>query len=99
MPKAKLVTRSETTTSVTTDSIPKNSGLTNAELDSNFINLRDQGWRIRADDSTQHTITADTQVTFTGATVTSSGGDLTVATGGSGTELSLIHISEPTRPY
>ena len=86
MPKAKLVTRSETTTSVTTDSIPKNSGLTNAELDSNFINLRDQGWRIRADDSTQHTITADTQVTFTGATVTSSGGDLTVATGGSGTE-------------
>ena len=82
MPKAKLVTRSASTTSVTADTIPKNSGLTNAELDSNFLNLRDQGFRIRADDSTQHTITADTQVTFTGATVTSSGGDLTVETGG-----------------
>jgi hypothetical protein len=86
MPKAKLVTRTSSTTSVTTDNIPKGSGLTNAELDSNFLNLRDQGFRIRADDSTQHTVTADTQVTFTGATVTSSGGDLTVATGGSGTE-------------
>ncbi len=82
MPKAKLVTRSETTSSVTTDTIPKNSGLTNAELDSNFINLRDQGWRIRADDSTQHTVNADTQVNFSGASVTASGGDITVETGG-----------------
>ena len=79
MPKAKLVTRSETTTSVTTDTIPKNSGLTNAELDSNFINLRDQGWRIRADDSTQHTITADTQVNFPNATITANAnGDIEV---------------------
>lgn len=82
MPKAKLVTRSATSSTVTADSIPKGSGLTNAELDSNFINLRDQGFRIRADDSTQHNVTADTQVTFTGATVTSSGGDLTIETGG-----------------
>jgi hypothetical protein len=85
MPKAKLTTRSETTSSTTSDTIPKGSGLTTAELDSNFLNLRDQAWRIRADDSTLHDVTADTQVTFTGATVTSSGGDLTVATG-TGTE-------------
>lgn len=79
MPKAKLVTRSETTTSVTTDTIPKNSGLTNAELDSNFINLRDQGWRLRADDSTQHTVTADTQVNFPNATITANAnGDIEV---------------------
>ena len=86
MPKAKLVTRSETTSSVTTDSIPKNSGLTNAELDSNFINLRDQGWRLRADDSTQHTITADTQINFAGGTITTdANGDITVSDlGGSG---------------
>ena len=93
MPKAKLVTRSETTSSVTTDSIPKNSGLTNAELDSNFINLRDQGWRIRADDSTQHTVTADTQVTFTGATVSSSGGDLTIETGGGNETITALTSS------
>ena len=86
MPKAKLVTRSESTSSVTADTIPKNSGLTNAELDSNFFNLRDQAWRIRADDSTQHNVTADTQITFTGASVTASGTDLTIATGGAGTE-------------
>lgn len=80
MPKAKLVTRSATTTSVTADSIPKNSGLTNAELDSNFLNLRDQGWRIRADDSTLHEITADTQVRFDGATITAdANGDIVVS--------------------
>ena len=90
MPKAKLVTRSASTTSVTADSIPKGSGLTNAELDSNFINLRDQGWRLQADDSTQHTITADTQINFSGGTITTdSNGDITVSNlggGGGGTE-------------
>ena len=80
MPKAKLVTRSASTTSVTTDSIPKGSGLTNAELDSNFLNLRDQGWRLRADDSTQHTITADTQINFSGGTITTdANGDITIS--------------------
>ena len=80
MPKAKLVTRSESTSSVTADNIPKNSGLTNAELDSNFINLRDQGWRLRADDSTQHTVNADTQINFDGATITAdANGDIVVS--------------------
>lgn len=110
MPKAKLVTRSESTSSVTTDSIPKGSGLTNAELDSNFLNLRDQGWRLRADDSTQHTITADTQINFDGATITAdANGDITVSNlGGSGSlgnitgsgdtlssSGSLININDP----
>ena len=80
MPKAKLVTRSATSSTVTADSIPKGSGLTNAELDSNFINLRDQGWRLRADDSTQHTITADTQINFDGGTITTdANGDITIS--------------------
>jgi hypothetical protein len=93
MPKAKLVTRTSSTTSVTTDNIPKGSGLTNAELDSNFLNLRDQGFRIRADDSTQHTVTADTQVNFSGATVTSSGGDLTIETGGGNETITALTSS------
>ena len=98
MPKAKLVTRSASTSSVTTDSIPKNSGLTNEELDSNFINLRDQGWRLRADDSTQHTITADTQINFAGGTITTdANGDITVSNlGGSGTSLGNITGSGDT---
>ena len=86
MPKAKLTTRSLSSTAVTTDNIPKNDGITASELDSNFLNLRDQGFRIRADDSTQHTVNADTQVTFTGASVTASGGDLTIATSGAGND-------------
>lgn len=85
MPKAKLVTRSASTSSVTTDSIPKNAGLTNAELDSNFLNLRDAGWRLRADDSTQHTITDDTQINFAGGTITTdANGDITVSDLGGG---------------
>lgn len=93
MPKAKLVTRTASTSSVSTDNIPKNTGLTNAELDSNFLNLRDQGFRIRTDDSTQHTVTADTQVTFSGATVTSSGGDLTIDTGGGNETITALTSS------
>ena len=85
MPKAKLVTRTSTTANAT-ENIPKNAGLTNAELDGNFIGLRDQGWRLRADDSTQHTITADTQINFAGGTITTdANGDITVSDlGGSG---------------
>ena len=94
MPKAKLVTRTSSTANAT-ENIPKNSGLTNAELDGNFIGLRDQGWRVRSDDSTQHTVTADTQVNFSGATVTESGGDLTIDTGGGNETITcLLYTSD-----
>jgi hypothetical protein len=95
MPKAKLVTRSASTSSVSTDSIPKNAGLTNAELDSNFLNLRDAGWTLRADDSTQHTITADTQINFSGGTITTdANGDITVSNlGGSGSTSQSVFTS------
>ena len=92
MPKAKLVTRTSSTANAT-ENIPKNSGLTNAELDGNFIGLRDQGWRVRSDDSTQHTVTADTQVNFSGATVTESGGDLTIDTGGGNDTITALTSS------
>ena len=94
MPKAKLVTRSATSSTVTADSIPKGSGLTNEQLDSNFINLRDQGWRLRADDSTQHTITADTQINFSGGTITAdANGDITVSNLGGGGASGMGNIS------
>ena len=50
--KAKLVTRGISTSTVSADSIPKGSGLSNDELDSNFLNLRDASIGIAADDST-----------------------------------------------
>lgn len=97
MPKAKLTTRSISTTTVTTDSIPKGTGLTNAELDSNFLNLRDQGWRLRADDSTQHTITADTQIKFEGATITAdANGDITVSNLGGGGGIGDLTVTGST---
>jgi len=49
--KAKLVTRTEITSTVTTDNIPKDDTLTYAELDSNLINLRDATFGLAGDDS------------------------------------------------
>tara|TARA_B100001057_G_scaffold77287_1_gene72125 strand:- start:2991 stop:3608 length:618 start_codon:yes stop_codon:yes gene_type:complete len=90
MPKAKLVTRSGTTAN-STENIPKNSGLTNAELDGNFIGVRDQGFRIRADDSTQHTVNADTQVNFPNATITvDANGDLEISVPTTSTSASIF---------
>jgi len=50
--KPKIVTRTLTTATVTEDLIPKNSGLTNNELDSNFLNIRNASIGIASDDST-----------------------------------------------
>lgn len=50
--KPKIVTRGISTTTVSVDSIPKNASLTNNELDSNFLNIRDASIGIAADDST-----------------------------------------------
>ena len=49
--KAKLVTRSTATSSVTADNLNKGSALEFAELDSSLINLRDQTFGIVGDDS------------------------------------------------
>ena len=49
--KAKLVTRSTSTSSVTADNLNKGSALEFAELDSSLINLRDQTFGIVGDDS------------------------------------------------
>jgi hypothetical protein len=49
--KAKLVTRSTSTSSVTVDNLNKGSALEFAELDSSLINLRDQTFGVVGDDS------------------------------------------------
>lgn len=80
--QAKIVTRSATVTTVTVDSIPKGTALTNAELDSNFLNLRDQSFAI-SDGATTTDIQSGETITFSGAsvagnTVTIAGGNETV---------------------
>lgn len=89
--KAKLTTRSLSTTSVSTDTIPKNASLTNSELDSNFLNLRDQTIAI-SDGSNSTDIEAGETITFSGATV--SGNTVTISPTGSG----LSNVVEDTTP-
>jgi hypothetical protein len=82
--KAKLTTRTATTTSVTTDTIPKGSGLTNAELDSNFLNLRDQSIAI-SNGSNSSDVTAGQTITVTGTGgISVSQSNRTVTVDGSG---------------
>lgn len=77
--KAKLTTRQESTTQVSSDNFAKGSELTYAEADSNFINLRDQSFAI-SDGSTTTDIEAGETITFSGATVS---GNTVSITGGS----------------
>ena len=78
--KAKLTTRAESTTQVSSDNFAKGSELTYAEADSNFINLRDQSIAI-SDGSTSTDIEAGETITFSGATV--SGNTVSITGGGS----------------
>lgn len=81
--KAKLVTRSEITSSVTIDSIPKNDTLTYEELDSNLINLRDQSFGLVGDDSTGVDVAMGDTIKVAGSTniTTAMSGDTLTITG------------------
>lgn len=81
--RAPLTTRSQSTSTVSSDNLNKGSGLTNAELDSNFINLRDQTIGIVGDDSTGIDVKAGDTVTIAGATgiTTAVTGDTVTITG------------------
>ena len=68
MAKAKLVTRSATTSTVTEDNLNKASALTHAEMDSNLINLRDSSFGIADDSSTVLQVTHDKTITVAGGT-------------------------------
>ena len=91
--KAKLVTRTATSSSVTTDNIAKDSALTHAELDSNLINLRDQTIGIVGDDSATIDIKAGDSLHIRGGTnvttATNSDGTITINSTAAGTITAL----------
>jgi len=73
MAKAKLTTRGISSSTVTSDNLAKGSQLTHNQLDSNFINLRDQTFGIAADDSATIQVGAgDTLYIQGGSNVTTS---------------------------
>ena len=76
--KAKLITRERSSSNVSSDNLNKGSELSFSEVDSNFINLRDQSIAI-SDGSTSTDIDAGETITFSGASV--SGNTVTVPTG------------------
>ncbi len=78
--KAKLTTRERTSSNVSSDNLNKGSELSFAEVDSNFINLRDQSIAI-SDGSTTTDIDAGETITFSGASV--SGNTVTISSGSS----------------
>ena len=66
MAKAKLVTRTATSSTVTDTNLNKGSALTHAEMDSNLINLRDASFGIRDDSSTVLQVTKDKTIHIAG---------------------------------
>ena len=91
--KAKLVTRTATSSSVTEDNIAKDAALTHAELDSDLINLRDQTIGIVGDDSATIDIKAGDSLYIQGGTnvttATNSDGTITINASASGTITAL----------
>lgn len=84
--KAKLITREVSTSTVTVDTLAAGQALSFSELDSNFLNLRDQSIGIAADDSTTIDIGAGNTLKVaggTGITTAVSGQTLTIT--GTGT--------------
>ena len=92
--KAKLVTRTATSSSVTSDNIAKDAALTHAELDSNLINLRDQSIGVVADDSATIDIKAGDSLYIQGGTgittSTNSDGTVTINSSASGDITSVV---------
>ena len=95
--KAKLVTRTATSSSVTEDNIAKDAALTHAELDSDLINLRDQTIGIVGDDSATIDIKAGDSLYIQGGTnvttATNSDGTITINSTASGTITALNNQS------
>lgn len=91
MAKAKLVTRTATTSTVTDDNLNKASALTHAEMDSNLINLRDSSFGIADDSSTVLQVTNDKTITIAGGTniTTALSGDTLTINGGAGAVTAL----------
>mgnify|MGYP003648286103 CR=1 FL=1 len=103
MAKAKLITRQETTTTVTSNNFGKGSELSFAEADSNFLNLRDTTFGVTADDSATIQIGMDSTLYIQGGTnvttSTNSDGSITInSTAGSTGDITFTGstISSPS---
>jgi hypothetical protein len=68
--KPKITTRGISTSTVSADNIPKGAALTNNELDSNFLNIRDASIGIKGTDSTIFDIQSGDTITFNNANIT-----------------------------
>jgi hypothetical protein len=96
MAKAKLVTRSATTSTVTDDNLNKASALTHAEMDSNLINLRDSSFGIADDTSTVLQVSDDKTITIAGGSGIStaiSGDTLTITASESQNVFNTISVA------
>lgn len=95
--KPKITTRGISTTTVTTDTIPKGSPMTNDEMDSNFLNIRDASIGIASDDSTVIDIGLGNTLRVIGAggTTTAVSGQTLTITGSStgGNSFSTIAVN------
>jgi hypothetical protein len=95
--KAKLTTRSLSTSTITTDELAKGTELTFQQADSNFLNLRDQSIGIAADDSTTIDIGMGNTLKIAGSgTVTTavSGQTLTITGTGGGSAQGITFVGD-----
>ena len=100
MAKAKLTTRGISASTVTSDNLAKGSQLTHNQLDSNFINLRDQSFGIAADDSATIQVGAGDTIYIQGGdnvtTSTDSAGVVTINSTGEVTASSSTTFTNKT---
>jgi hypothetical protein len=104
MPKrATLSTRAISTSTATTDQLPKGSGLTTSELDSNFLELRDQSFGVVGDDSATIDIAAGGTLYIQGGenvtTATNSDGSITINSTGGGDSLGDLEVTSGYNGY
>lgn len=93
--KAKLTTRERSSSNVSSDNLNKGSELSFAEVDSNFINLRDQSIAI-SDGSTTTDIDAGETITFSGASVSGNTVTITGGSSSSGGNLGDLQVNSRT---
>ena len=98
--KAKLVTRTSTTSSVSSDNLGKGTELTFAEMDGNLINLRDATIGFASDDSTTNNLTMGDTLKIAGGTgiTTAISGDVLTITNSNDTGDLTINGSTISAP-
>ena len=79
--KAAIVTRSQSSSTISSDNLAKNTPLSFEDIDSTLINLRDASFGIEGDDSTTQNIQQGDTIIFrggTGVTTATTGSTVTI---------------------